>query len=169
MSFKITWKTHLICFVIALVLAKSMDKIMDIMINSLFDKSLIFYPTPNLIVNFYVYMMIFMIVILVIHEWIHGITYRLFGWKVKYGFKIIYAYTHEISELPLEKTKFLIVLLAPVTIMSLATLFLPAWMGSTIYILNLLGSTGDLYMSFYLLKYTRDIRIIDRTYGFDVI
>ena len=74
-------------------------------------------------------MILFMIVILIVHERIHRLSYELFGGKVKYGFKIIYAYTYEVSELPLEKVKFLIVLLSPVTIISLITLLLPTWIG----------------------------------------
>ncbi len=99
----------------------------------------------------------------------HGLAYKLFGGKIKYGFRVIYAYTREISELPLHKIKFLIVLLAPVVIISAATLVLPTWIGSTLYVLNLLGSTGDLYMAFYLLKFDSNAKIIDKPYGFDVV
>lgn len=110
-----------------------------------------------------------MIPITIVHELIHGTTYRIFGGKVKYGFKGIYAYTHEVSELALDRSKFLVVLLAPVVIISLVSLCLPIWLGGMIYFLNLLGSVGDLYMAFILCRYRNESRIIDRKYGFGVI
>lgn len=41
--------------------------------------------------------------------------------------------------------------------------------GGVIFILNLLGSTGDLIMAFYLCKSNENSYILDRKYGFDVI
>jgi hypothetical protein len=38
-----------------------------------------------------------------------------------------------------------------------------------LFLLNLVGSTGDLYMAFYLCKLSNGSKIIDRNYGFDVI
>jgi hypothetical protein len=104
-----------------------------------------------------------------VHEVIHGITYSIFGGKVKYGFKGIYAYTMEVSEKPIERTKFLVVLLMPITVISLLALLLPSWLGGMIYFLNLLGSTGDLYMAIFLIKLDSNSRIIDKKYGFDVV
>lgn len=169
MSFKITWKTHLICLLLALALTSAMGNIIDIILGSFFSEDIILYPTHNYVVNFYIDIMIFMIPISIVHELIHGMAYKFFGGRVKYGFKIIYAYTQEISELALERYQFLIVLLAPVVIISLISLFLPAWLGGMIYFLNLLGSIGDIYMSFVLCRYRYDSRIIDRKYGFDIV
>ena len=169
MSFKITWKTHLICFLLVLILVVTMGNILNVILDNYFAKDFIYYPTYNLIANMYIHIIILMIPISIVHELIHGFTYRLFGGKVKYGFKIIYAYTHEVSGLPLERIKFLIVLLAPVVIISLMSLILPNWLGGMIYLLNLLGSVGDLYMAFVLCRYKNESRIIDKEYGFDVV
>jgi hypothetical protein len=38
-----------------------------------------------------------------------------------------------------------------------------------IFILNLLGSTGDILMAFYLCRTNENSYILDRSYGFDVI
>ncbi|WP_154104997.1 hypothetical protein [Clostridium ragsdalei] len=54
-------------------------------------------------------------------------------------------------------------------LISLTCLLLPVWLGEIFFIINLLGSTGDIYMSLYLLKYDKNAKIIDKPYGFDVI
>jgi len=110
-----------------------------------------------------------MIPISIVHEAIHGLAYEFFGGKVKYGFKGIYAYTQEVSEIPIDRIKFLIILLAPLTVMSILTLLLPVWLGGIIFLLNLLGASGDLYMSYKLIKYDSNSKIVDRIYGFDVV
>ena len=110
-----------------------------------------------------------MIPIGVMHEGIYGLAYKAFGGKVKYGFKGIYAYTQEVSEIPIERTKFLIILLAPLTVMSIATLLLPIWLGGIIFLLNFLGASGDLYLSFILMRYEWNSKIVDKKYGFDVV
>ncbi|MBU3110254.1 DUF3267 domain-containing protein [Clostridium lacusfryxellense] len=169
MSFKITWKTHVICTIIAYLTVKIMGQTADIIIENFFLKPFIFYPTESLIINFFIYVLLLMIPISIVHESIHGLSYRVFGGTVKYGFKGIYAYTQEISELPINRTKFLIILLAPLTIISILTVLLPIWLGGIIFLLNLLGATGDLYMSYRLIRYNSNSKIVDRIYGFDVV
>ena len=109
-----------------------------------------------------------MIPISIVHEEIHGVAYKLFGGKIKYGFKGIYAYTMETSGKEILRVKFLIVLLAPLATMSVLSLFLPSWLGGMIFLLNLLGASGDIYMSLFLCKFNCDSKITDRIYGFDV-
>ena len=110
-----------------------------------------------------------MIPITMVHERTHGIVYTFFGGKVKYGFKGIYAYTQEISEKPIGRVEFLIVLLSPMVVISLLSLLLPIWIGGMVFILNALGSCGDLYMAITLSKYDWHSKIIDKSYGFDII
>jgi len=169
MSFKITWKTHVMCIITAFATVKLLGSSVDNILDNFFLKPYIFYPTGNLIINFCLYVLLLMIPISIIHEGIHGLAYKVFGGTVKYGFKGIYAYTQEISEIPIDRTKFLIVLLAPLTVMSLLTLVLPIWLGGIIFLLNLLGASGDLYMSFRLIRYNSNSKIVDRIYGFDVV
>ena len=52
----------------------------------------------------------------------------------------------------LHRTKFVAIVLAPVTIISLITLVITNSLGSLIFLLNLLGSTGDIIMAIYLCK-----------------
>lgn len=121
-----------------------------------------------------VYMNIFIILIFsilaLIHELIHGIAYKCFGCKVTYKLKWIYAATYEISEKPLSLTQFTIVLLAPATTIALfSLLFLPTWLNSFLFVINLLSSLGDIFMAFELIKYPCNSKIVDRNYGYDVI
>ena len=169
MSFKITWKTHVICILIAFITVKLLGSSADSILESFFLKPFIFYPTSYLLINFYIYVLLLMIPISIIHESIHGLAYKIFGGKVKYGFKGSYAYTQEISELPIERTKFLIILMAPLTLISMLTLLLPSWLGGMMFLLNLLGASGDLYMSFKLIQYNWNSKIVDKKYGFDVV
>jgi hypothetical protein len=43
--------------------------------------------------------------------------------------------------------KFTIILLAPLLLISLTCLFLPVWLGEIFFIINLLGSAGDIYVT----------------------
>lgn len=169
MSFKITWKTYLICLLVAIMLTESMGKILDVILNNFLSRGVISYPTDNPLFNFYIIAALTMILICIIHELIHGITFKLFGGKVKYGIKIIYAYTQEISSMPIDRNKFLIVLLSPVVVISIASTLFPPWIGGLVYFFNLIGSIGDIYMAFVLCRCSYDSKIIDREYGFDVI
>jgi hypothetical protein len=40
---------------------------------------------------------------------------------------------------------------------------------NVVYLLNLLGSTGDIYMTIYLIRFNWRCKIVDRNYGFDVV
>lgn len=169
MSFRITWKVHLKCVLISLIFIAFYYNSTNIIIGKFFENNNIFYPTKYIILNFYLYIILLMIPITMVHEVTHGIIYTSFGGKVKYGFKGIYAYTKEISEKPIGRTEFLIVLLSPIVVISLLSLLLPTWIGSMVFLLNALGSCGDLYMAIALSKYDSHSKIIDKNYGFDII
>jgi hypothetical protein len=158
----------MICFIFALLISLSMmDLINDSYTIILIDSS-IFNFTKDFTINSVILVVLLMIPITLVHEALHGLSYKFFGGRVRFGFKVIYAYCQEVSAIKLHRTKSLITLLAPVTIISLFSLLLPAGLGGMIFILNLVGSTGDLYMSFYLTRFSSSY-ILDRNYGFDVI
>lgn len=169
MSFKVSWKVHSLCFLLAYGFCYiQIDNIgnvfLDLVINYKFFCLTGFYFLDMIIAT-----LILMIPITLLHEIIHGITYSVFGGKVKFGFKGIYAYTQEISGVILHKTKFAIILLAPVTTISLSTLFITSSLGTLIFLLNFIGSTGDIIMAIYLCKSNANSYIKDREYGFDII
>ncbi|MBU3198433.1 DUF3267 domain-containing protein [Clostridium estertheticum] len=169
MSFKITWKTHVICFLISAIIAMVLRDSASVLVENFIMQDFILYPTKFIYINFYIAILLLLVPIIAIHEAIHGISFIVFGGKVKYGFKGIYAYTMEVSAKPIQRVKFLIVLLSPVTIISLLSLLLPHWISGMVYFLNLLGSSGDLYMASLLIRLKSESGIIDRKYGFDVV
>ena len=38
-----------------------------------------------------------------------------------------------------------------------------------VFFLNLIGGSGDIYMALFLCRFSYDSKIIDRSYGFDVV
>lgn len=57
----------------------------------------------------------------------------------------------------------------PVTTISIIAIILPYKIGLQIYLISLLGSSGDLYMSIWLCKLENKEKIIDKSYGFNVV
>lgn len=169
MSFKVTWKMHLLCFLIAYIIGlKFQNNISDLFLSLFLDNNIISF-TGNDFIDINIFILLIFIPITFMHELLHGVTYKLFGGKVKYGFKGLYSYAHETSGIVLHRTKFLIVLFSPVTAISIASVFFPWSISGIVFILNLLGSTGNLLMTFYLCESNENSYIPDRSYGFDVI
>lgn len=169
MSFKISYKTHIICFLIGLLVTILLGKLVDKILIDYIVAIIHYWSSNNMIIKFYGFIIILLIPIILIHELIHGAVYTIFGGKVRYGFKGVYAYTQEISESPIEKRKFMLILLAPLIIISPIIIIVSSWLGGLIFLLNLLGSSGDIYMAITLIKYPANSKIIDRSYGYDVI
>ncbi|RII35399.1 DUF3267 domain-containing protein [Clostridium chromiireducens] len=169
MSFKVSWKLHAVCFIIAFLFCLiEQENIYNLFANMLFHNNMMSI-TGTEFIKLNISIIIIFSIVACIHELIHGFVYRIFGGKVRYGFKVLYAYVQEVSGNPLHRTKFLLVLLAPVTIISVASIFISGNIGTIIFILNFLGSMGDLLMAFYLCKTSENSYIIDKEYGFDVV
>ena len=66
----------------------------------------------------------------------------------------------EVSKVPIHRTKFLMVLLLPVTVISIFAKLIPGWLGGVVLILNLFKSTEDVLKAFYLLKGNSDTYLI---------
>ncbi|WP_058293853.1 DUF3267 domain-containing protein [Clostridium neonatale] len=169
MSFKVSWKIHILCFFIAYIFCLIEQKfILNLFVGLLLQNTRIEF-TGNMRMDLSIFLFIIFIPITFVHELLHGIVYMMFGGKVRYGFKVIYVYAQEISDIELHRTKFLLVLLAPLTIISLCSAFMPKNIGGIVFLLNLLGSTGDILMALYLCKSNVNSYVVDRIYGFDVI
>ncbi|HEY5563250.1 MAG TPA: DUF3267 domain-containing protein [Clostridiaceae bacterium] len=167
MDFKINLKTHIMCFFLSSIFALIFyNLIVDSFEGLLKESSLD--PFLN-IMYFYVGIIILLIPVTIIHELIHGLFHKLFKGKVKFGFKFIYAYTIEVTARPLSIRKFQIVLLAPLVIISILSYVMQSYLGGIVFILNLLGSSGDVYMALVLVKYNNSYSIVDKSYGFSII
>ncbi len=169
MSVTITWKTHLACFLLALALSYCFGDVLYVSLFEIHSRYVLLNFTHNLFFDSAILVVAMMIPIVIIHEALHGICYILFKGKVRFGFKGIYAYCQETSNIKLQRTKFLMVLLAPVTIISLASLMLFIHWGALLFMLNLVGSTGDILMAVSLTKLNWNSYILDKKNGFDII
>lgn len=169
MAYKITWRTHIICLVLAFAVSAVFFKPIDKIISNFIMSGIVLYPTRYMMLNFFAYLLLMLIPVSFVHELIHGAVYKIFGGRVKYGFKGIYAYTQEVSGKPMAKAQLTIILLSPLVLMSISCLLKWNWLTGMVFLLNLLGSMGDAYMAASLCRYKRGCRIVDRSYGFDVI
>ncbi|WP_072985014.1 DUF3267 domain-containing protein [Clostridium cavendishii] len=160
MSFIITKKIHIIALIIACVITILwIDSIMEFNnnITNQYGES-----------KYYLIIVLATIINTIVHELLHGLAYSIFGGKFKIGFKGIYAYTQETTGRKFSVTQFAIILLAPVMIISIFSLLMPLT-GGLVFFINLIGSTGDLIMAFWLIRVKKSSLIIDTDKGFDVI
>lgn len=168
MSFKITLKEHLILSLMATLIILALLKPLDQSLEYMFSSGVLPRATGNELINFYIFLAISALILTIIHELFHAAVFKSYGGKVKIGFKFAFAYTQEISELALSRIQFLCVLMSPLIIISVATMLMPIWLGTIVFVMNLAGSVGDLYMAFYLCKQKSDSKYIDNKFGFTV-
>lgn len=109
------------------------------------------------------------LLVLIIHELIHGLTSQKFGHKASYGFMFLYkffpvGYTH--SKGFFEKREFYIILLSPFLVITLfgsvfAFLFfnnlIAFYLISLFTVSNLAGSVGDMFIAYKLYAYPSSI------------
>lgn len=108
-----------------------------------------------------------MVVYLLLHELVHGITMKLFGAKkIKYGFTGLYAYAG--CEEYFAKMPYIVIALAPIVIWGIVIFiincFVPDdwfWIVYIIQIMNISGAAGDLYVTFKFSGFPKDILIKD--------
>ena len=108
------------------------------------------------------------LVMLIVHEAIHGIFFRVFtGGRVKFAFKGAYAYAAA-PDWYLPKKPYMVISLAPLVLMTvgglLALLWVPLdWITPIILLLamNTSGSVGDLYVFLLLTRMEKDVLIQD--------
>lgn len=168
MSFRVSWKTYMYFMLISLLMVFLLKGQVDIILENFILSIPSIYMHGYAFLHFYIYVVLMMVPVSILHELVHGFTYTLFGGRVKFGFKGIYMYTREISGKPIRRVKFVIVLLMPLVFVSLLSCLLKKW-GGMVFLLNLLGSSGDIVMALALMRYSYQSRVVDREYGFDVI
>lgn len=169
MSFKLTKKVHLWCLLLSITITIILYPIFIDSLEALILSDYILSPTKNIMINYYIIIFLIIAFVTVVHEGIHAAVYMLFGGKVKFGVKKLCVYTQEISGIAINKMKFLIVLLSPAIILSVISFLMPNSIGMSIFVLNLVGCSGDFYMSFYIMRLPKKCNIVDRSYGFDIV
>lgn len=165
--YRITWKTHIICILISLSVVLIFHGSITEMMESFILHGMPEIPSGNIVLNFYIWLFTLTMVVSVIHELVHGFMYRMLGGRVKFGFRFIYAYTREISGLRMKRYEFILILLSPLFSISIFSYPL-GYAGKMIFLINLLGSSGDAYMAVIAARKGKGCRIVDRSYGFDI-
>jgi hypothetical protein len=118
-----------------------------------------------------IYLLLTSVAVIIIHELFHAIPYRIFGAKIKFGITPLYAYVMDISRKAYPAWQMIFILLFPLFILSallalLIAIFPPLfyYLGMGILI-NLIGSTGDMFMALYLTARGRNYYVRDEKYG----
>jgi len=109
------------------------------------------------------------IIIVILHEIIHGLAYQLFGYRVTYGasLHLMAAYAAAFGQWQ-KRGHNLIVALAPLLLLTLLLLPLLALPQPTITLIaltgllfNTAGAVGDLYLVWKLLSWPKTTRLYD--------
>lgn len=167
MSFKINWKFHIKAYLLAAFIFIILYREINLSMQN-FIYFIVISLNMNIIAMI-LFLLVAFILMCLVHEIVHGVMYIVMGGKIKIGCKLIYMYTCEVSQKQFTRIQFLLIIMSPVVILSLLSLILPVWLGSLIYVLNLLGSTGDICMGICLCRYNYRNSFIDREYGFDIV
>ena len=115
-----------------------------------------------------------MVIYMILHEFVHGITMRLSGTKkVKYGFTGMYAYAG--SDDFYDKRTYIIIALAPVVVwgvvLAILNMIVPEswfWVVYFIQLTNISGAAGDYFVSCKFSKLPSDIIVRDYGVGMKV-
>ncbi len=107
------------------------------------------------------------LVYMVLHELVHGITMKAFGTKkVKYGFTGMYAFAG--SDDYYDKKSYIIIALAPVIVwgivLAVVNMLVPLpwfWVVYLVQITNISGAAGDLYVTLKFSRLPKDILVRD--------
>lgn len=168
MKYVFTWKEQFKYFLISIFIALMIYDLISISLDKLSYSILNITAGNTAIISYYSFLFLSLIIITVFHELIHAAFYRFYGGKIKFGFKKYCPYTQEISNIAIDSYKFLVILFAPAVIISIVSLFIPH-IGPLFLCLNLIGCSGDFYMGYLVLKFNDNCKIVDKSYGFDVI
>lgn len=122
----------------------------------------------------FVVLIIGIIIYMVLHELVHGITMKMCGTKkVKYGFTGLYAFAG--SEDYYNKSGYIIIALAPVVVWGVVLAIINAlvitewfWVVYFIQISNISGAAGDIYVTYKFAKFPKDILVKDSGIGMTV-
>lgn len=119
-------------------------------------------------INSIIIPLLFLLIIIFLHESIHGVMYKLLGGRVKIKFLGINPYLIDVSNHPFSSLSFSLILLSPLLSISLLSLMFSPLIGNIIFYINLFSSSGDILLTHSLLSYSKDSYFLDRTYGYFV-
>jgi hypothetical protein len=115
-----------------------------------------------------------MIVYIILHELVHGVTMKIFGAKkIKYGFTGLYAFAG--CDDYFDKKSYIVIALAPVVlwgiVLAVANFLVPLqwfWVVYVIQMSNVSGAAGDVYVTAKFSRMPKDILVHDTGVGMTV-
>jgi len=114
------------------------------------------------------------LVIVLVHEGMHALAYKIFGAKLKLGCKHFSLYLIDTSGNLFTHKQIAIIMLFPVLCMSLILLVAACIFNNYIsfillsLLLNIAGSTGDILLSIYIILIGRNCWVKDEHNGFSI-
>ncbi len=131
-------------------------------------------PTPAPEIPWWLALAVILLVVLPLHELIHGLVIAGLGQRVRYGAKLSKGVLYATAENALfRRNEYLLVALAPFVVMTLAVMGLmlvaPQWLAYYLAIaavLNAGGAVGDLYAVGVVLRYPPQTLVRDEADGF---
>lgn len=119
-------------------------------------------------------MFVFTGIVILLHELFHVAGYKLFGGKVKCGVKLLNIYTMDISGNYYSTAQMIVIMLLPAVLLSLLLIIPSILLPQFIYyffiglLFNISGSSGDIFMSWFLIKQGWNCKVKDNDDGFDI-
>lgn len=115
-------------------------------------------------------------VVLVPHEWLHGLVIRYYGGEAKYGVGIahfILPYAYATTDHEFTRNQFIVLLLTPLVVMTavgvpLMLVFEWGWLIVPLAA-NAAGAIADLWMTMTLLSFPADVRLEDHPNGVRIL
>lgn len=115
-------------------------------------------------------------VILVPHEWLHGLAIKHYGGKPRYGVGVahfILPYAYATTDHEFTRNQFIVVLLTPLVVMTAVGIPLMlglewGWMVVPLA-LNAAGAVADIWMTLMLVSYPAHVRVVDHEEGIRIL
>jgi hypothetical protein len=124
----------------------------------------------DLAFKFRIHILLYIILFIFAHELLHGIGFRYIGgapWKdIRYGFNKKYLTPFcTCKDLIMERNRFIGVILLPTIILGIGTSIITFYSSNLFWTLVLgyifFGGSGDIYMAYDILKYSKTYKFMD--------
>ncbi len=133
-------------------------------------------PIFNIELPWWASLVVSLVIVLPLHELLHGLTIRYYGHPVKYGFKPQLGILYALAENALfRRREYIVILLMPIVVITLLGMAINALAGDGLaytvalgVIFNAGGAIGDLWMTGIVLRYPARVIVKDETTGFSI-
>jgi hypothetical protein len=122
-------------------------------------------------------MLVAFLLMVLLHEGLHGLTMSFFGAKPQYGVEIRYGVAYATAPGHFfSRNQFIMVAIIPLLVITTLGLSLFYWelpgmvVSGLLFMLtlNLIGAVGDIWMIFVCLRYPKNAKVLDERYGIKI-